>query len=137
MHERITLVKPRADNAAVHSSGERDPRDIIRALIDKRGFNSPRALALAAGVSQPTLSRYLARETEDMEMPSWRALAAALQVTVSELLGETPLMGDSANAVRRHLQVMESLPEWKQKTVMDIAKTMAAEPPAAPPKPQS
>jgi transcriptional regulator with XRE-family HTH domain len=71
------------------------PREIIEELRKARGFPSQRALALAADISQPTLSRYLAGKTDDMDTRHWVALAQALETTVSQLLGEVPLQHDS------------------------------------------
>lgn len=90
------------------STATHHPRDIIRELIRRRGFASPRALALRAGVSQPTLSRYLSGQSEDMEMHTWRALARELDVTVSQLLGEQPLHQDSD--IIHVLRAMETMP---------------------------
>jgi transcriptional regulator with XRE-family HTH domain len=73
-----------------------DPRDIIRRLRLERGFRSDRSLAIAAGVNQPTLARYLSKESATMEVASFLAIAKTLGVTLSELIGEVPLGGSIA-----------------------------------------
>ena len=82
-----------ANNAHVHryTAPPSDPRVLIEELRVKRGFASLRALAIAAGVPQPTLQRYMTHKTESMEVSSLLAIANALGVTLSELLGEVPL----------------------------------------------
>lgn len=112
MHQRITAVNPIANNAPMHDryATTQDPREIILRLSAERGFTSARALALAAGLKQPTLSRYLAGTTKDMEMQNFRLLAETLGVTVSQLLGESPLFLDPR--IDKVVRAMESLPEY-------------------------
>jgi transcriptional regulator with XRE-family HTH domain len=98
IHECITPPAPCLQNASVHTdmaTQHKHPREIIEELRKARGFPSQRALALAADISQPTLSRYLAGKTDDMDTRHWVALAQALETTVSQLLGEVPLQHDS------------------------------------------
>lgn len=126
MLQRITSVKLRAHNSCVHSQPayiKEHPRDIIRRLLTTRGFNSPRALALAASVSQPSLSRYLSGASEDMEMATWRALALTLEVSVSELLGEVPLSKDPAALAV--VKAMERLPTEQKAALVAAANAMA------------
>lgn len=92
IHRCITPAIACHQNAWVHTySVKRHPREIIEELRVLRGFPSMRALALAADISQPTLSRYMAGKTDDMETRHWMALAQTLGTTVSQLLGEVPL----------------------------------------------
>jgi transcriptional regulator with XRE-family HTH domain len=112
------------DNSAVHNPYEpqRDPREIIEDLRVSRGYRSNRALAIAAGVQQTTLSRYMAGETKDMEMANFRAIADALEVTVSQLLGETPIFSDPRmNTV---LRVMERLPDVGRDAIVATANAL-------------
>lgn len=99
------------------------PRQIIRRLLTARGFHSPRALAIHAGVSQPTLSRYLAGRTDDMEMATWRSLSMALEVTLSQLLGETPLSPDASST--SILRAMEKLSDPERAALVAAANAMA------------
>ena len=122
--QRITHASAPHDNAFVHplySNG--DPRQIIESLRQKRGFTSVRALAIAAGVSQPNLSRYLNGTSETMELETFAALAKTLEVTLSELLGEVPL--SSTSRVREMFAVMEQLPEPEQTALLAAGKAMA------------
>lgn len=125
MHQRITQVNPHCQNAGVHNHMRPvgDSRQIIRQLLKSRGFNSPRALAITAGVSQPTLSRYLSGESDDMEMPTWRALADALEVTVSQLLGESPIGADPD--IVSVTRAMERLPAPQRAALVAAANAMA------------
>lgn len=100
-----------------------DPRDIIRKLAAAKGFRSDRALARAAGVSQPTLSRYMSRKTGDMDVGNFRLIAATLGVTLSELLGETALYSDPR--VTSVVHAMESLPDEGKDALIAAAVAMA------------
>lgn len=126
MLQRITSVKARPHNSSVHHVNPyrtEHPRELIRRLLRERGFHSPRALAIAANVSQPALSRYLAGTSENMEMSTWQALAATLGVTVGELLGEVPLSKDPA--ARAVLRAMEKLPPAQKAALVAAATAMA------------
>lgn len=110
MQQCISRVKSPSDNARVHNPFDptpRDPRAVILATYPVRGFNSIRALAIAAGVPQPTLSRYMSGATKDMELDNFRAIARALDLTVGQLLGEVPIHADPR--VDHVLHVMERL----------------------------
>lgn len=102
-----------------------DPRQIINDLRVKRGFTSTRALATAAGISQPTLSRYMNGTSDVMEVANFWALARVLDVTLSELLGEVPL--SNGGRVAEMARIMRTLPESSQRAIIAAAKAMAAE----------
>lgn len=123
--ERITNARGEHHNAHVHRNPylNGDPRDIIRRLRDVRGFTSDRALAQAAGIPQPTLSRYLSGVSRDMELANFAALAAALGVTVSELLGEVPI--SSNLKVRELSRILDRLPEPQQAALLAAGAAMA------------
>lgn len=124
--ERITCARGAPQNADVNRNpySHGHPRDIIRRLRDLRGFASDRALALAAGIPQPTLSRYLSGVSQDMELSNFAAVAGALDVTVSELLGEVPL-GLNLKA-REIVRILERLPEPEQAALVAAGAAMAA-----------
>lgn len=111
-------------NARVNPFAPQDPREIIRRLRDLRGFKSDRALAIAAGMPQPTLSRYLAGKSGDMELAQWRLLAEALEVSVSHLLGEIPLTDPPELISMR--RAMEKLPQQERDALVAAANAMAA-----------
>lgn len=126
MHHGIALVNACPDNSALHMNRyavRHDPRQVIRRLLEQRGFNSPRALAIAAGMPQPTLSRYLAGTSSTMSMEHFCALAHTLGVTVSQLLGETPLHDDPR--VNTVLRVMERMNDAGRDAVAATAKALA------------
>lgn len=119
--QRIIAASGVANNAFMH---HRDPRDIIRELRAKRGFTSDRALAIAAGLPQPTLSRYLSGKAETMELASFQALARTLEVTVSELTGEVPI--DERPDVRRLSAIYDELDESARAALLAAAAAMAS-----------
>lgn len=83
-----------------------DPRQIIRDLCKARKIKNMAALAEASGVPQPTLSRYMSGKHATMTSQHWFALAKELGVTVSELLGETPLATQSVREINSLLAQM-------------------------------
>ena len=128
MHQSIKPVKHCPHNASVHMSDAyttvMDPRKVIKKLMEREGFKSDRAAAIAAGISQPTLNRYMTGKSEDMEVASWRALARLFDVTVSQLLGETAL--DSDPQVQSVIRAMERLPAAEREALVAAANAMAA-----------
>lgn len=100
-----------------------EPRQVIEELRVKRGFASSRALAIAAGISQPTLSRYLAGTSENMGIASFVALAKVLEVTLSELLGEVPI--SSRKEVRELTRIMDALAEPERQALLAAGRAMA------------
>jgi transcriptional regulator with XRE-family HTH domain len=92
-------------NTGVHSL-DVDTRQLIRDLMSARGFTKDSALARAADIPQPTLSRYLNGHHSTLNAKHWMALARALHVTVSELLGETPLVTSAVREVNGLLAKM-------------------------------
>jgi transcriptional regulator with XRE-family HTH domain len=102
------------DNARVHyRSQSRHPRDIITQLWKAKGYRSVRSLAIKAGISQPSLSRYLGGKSDAMEAASFQALANELGVTLSELLGEVPL--ESSGLLREAHQVFAQMTPEEQR----------------------
>ena len=120
-----TALRSPPNNPAVYRRDPPDPRTIIRQLREDRGYPSDRALAIAAGIKQPTLSRYLAGATATMEMANWMALANTLGVTLSELLGEVPL--NSSMAVREILHIANRLDERGQETILTVGRALLGE----------
>lgn len=100
------------------------PRDIIERLRVLRGFGSARALAAAAGIQQPTLARYLNGTSDTMEVGSFVALAKVLEVTLSELLGEVPLSGNTR--IKELMSIMEQLPEAERAALVAAGNAMVS-----------
>lgn len=131
IRERIINASPPCDNARVHYRKRfGDPRRIIDTLRQAQGYRSVRALALAAGIKQPTLSRYLKGTSDTMEVETFAALAQTLGVTVSELLGEVPL--SIGSPVREVTQVMARMSQAQQISFLRVGRALADEddPPA-------
>lgn len=126
IHVCIRPASGAADNASMHRARTpADPRQTIRALRDKRGFASDRALAIAAGIPQPTLARYLNETTGSMDIKNFHALARVLEVTVSELLGEVPLGATSNARLRELTDILDSLPEPERRAWLAAGHAMA------------
>lgn len=123
IHACIIRASGQADNSPVHyATPIVDPRLIIEKLRVLRGFKSLRALALEAGISQPTLQRYMAGKTSTMEAATFLALAQTLGVTMSELLGEVPL---GASAVARDMQrLLQELSPDQQEQLLRIGRAL-------------
>lgn len=119
---RITKASPGRENALMHYQRTADPRVRIRELRVQRGFKSDRALALAAGLEQPTLARYLNGKTKEMTVENLEALARTLRVTLSELLGEVPL--SSREVVSEAAAVFRQLSDEQVRQVLDVARAL-------------
>ena len=100
-------------------------RDRLQHLIDARGTNATQ-LTEKCGVPQPTIQRFLTKVTGYMELDNLAAIAAALQCTVAEIIGEQPLETDEK--IRRVLLAMQNLPEYKKDVLVSTADTLAANP---------
>ena len=98
-------------------------RQIIEDLREQKGFKSVRALAQAAGIPQPTLSRYMAGKTDTMDAQNFYLLAKTLDVTLSELLGEVPL--NSNLTVRQVVSLMSRMPNEVQEQFLRLGKALS------------
>lgn len=122
---------------------QRDPREIIQLLKGKANITSDHELARECGVAQPVLHKYLSGKTAEMEMTSYRKIAAFFKVTVSQLLGETPLDYDVHTTdpkIAAVVRVMEALPEYKKDVLVAASNSLAEQPTPSPspsPGPQS
>jgi transcriptional regulator with XRE-family HTH domain len=123
IHTCITHASTLADNSPVnYETSYADPRKLIEHLRVQQGFRSLRALAIAAGVSQPTLQRYMTGHTATMEASTFMALAHTLGVTMSELLGEVPL--GSSIQVREMQRLMQDLSTEQQEQLLRIGRAL-------------
>ncbi len=125
----IGQATPLRHNTFMHRPVPEGPhghaREIIETLRKQRGFTSMRALALAAGISQPTLSRFMAGTNDALDLHNFFALAQTLEVTVSELLGEVPLLAHGSARLRELVRVAERLPEPHQDALLAAGRAMA------------
>jgi len=79
-------------------------------------------------VPQPTITRIISGETTTPRIDTLVRLAEYFEVTVSQLIGETPLATD---AVLAELETTyQNLSPYKQHTALSIVKAIAAEPDA-------
>jgi transcriptional regulator with XRE-family HTH domain len=110
-------------DAQMHRRNLLDPRANIRTLREARGFTSDRALAIAAGIPQPTLSRYLSGTTDSMDFANFQALARVLEVSVSELIGEVPVGSESR--LKELTGILQKLPEPELRAWLAAGHAMA------------
>ncbi len=96
----------------------------IRHLRKQRGFTSDRALAIAAGVPQPSLAKYLSGGSGTMKVASFQAIARVLNVTLSELLGEVPIAACGGNAGEL-AAIFGRLAAPEQRALLAAARAMA------------
>lgn len=105
---------------------ERQYADIARTIIlqlqSAHGYKSTRALALAAGIPQPTLARFLNGTSHTMEVDSFQALCRLFGVTLSELLGEVPL-GSSLPA-REVTRLLADMTPAQQEQLLRIGRAL-------------
>ena len=117
-----------AQNAVMHSG----TREILSKLMIEHEVPSERHLAIACGMSQRTLHRFLKGDTEILDFKHLQAIAHYFSLTVSQLTGETPFHDD--RKVRAVTLAMEQMPEYK-KDMLVAASSSLSEPdaPTAPP----
>ncbi|MDP1925747.1 MAG: hypothetical protein Q8K57_13315 [Thiobacillus sp.] len=72
---------------------------------------------------QPTIWRILNVPNYAPTLPTLKVLAAYFKLTISQLLGETPLEED--NQTQTLLQVMQVLPKYKKDVLVNTALTLA------------
>lgn len=101
----------------------------IRALAAQRGM-SERALAIAAGMSQPTLSRFLTGKTEDLTVSNLKNIADALGCLIAHITGELALHADGRT--NDLVVVMEKLPDWAREMTLQNARQLLKSLPPAP-----
>jgi len=85
------ILQAFAENAAMHQQTRKN----IRELMLARKTASERQLALDCGMSQSTLNRFMSGATETLDFSHLQSISQYFGVTVSQLIGETPLKYDS------------------------------------------
>lgn len=101
-------------------------REILVQLMQVNGISSERQLALACDMDQSTLNRFLSGKTDNLRLEHLLALAHYFDITVSQLIGETPLIKDQKLAAV--MRVMESLPEYKKDVLVATSNALSEEP---------
>ncbi|MET3517821.1 transcriptional regulator with XRE-family HTH domain [Pseudacidovorax sp. 1753] len=97
-------------------------RRIIAEQLKSKGL-SQRQLAILAGMNQSTLNRFLNSATDTLDFPHVVAIAHALNMTVSELIGETPLLSDPK--IRTVAAAMKDMPEYKKDAIVAASNSLA------------
>ena len=121
MQHCIAIGKPRATSAAMaHST-----RIIIAQLMSTQQL-SQRRLAELADIDQPSLSKYLAGQTQDIMAGNLIAIARVLGVSVATLAGETALADPKVATV---VKAMETMPEYKKDAIVATSTALAERPP--------
>lgn len=115
------ILQAQFENASMHSQ----TREILRQLMVDHEVRSERQLAIACNMDQSTLNRFLKGETQELEFSNLQALAHYFQLTVSQLIGETPFNSDPK--IRTVALAMERMPEYK-KDVLVAASSSLVEP---------
>lgn len=87
---------------------------------------SANRLAELSGVSQPSITRFLKGESSTMELDSVQAISRVFNVTVSQMIGETPL--NSEGALRTAYEAMQKMAPYQVQQVITIIETLATPP---------
>ena len=109
-----------ANNRPMHEK----TRDNIRELAKKHGIESERQLALGCGMDQSTLHRFLSGKTDTLNFLHLQSLAHHFDLTVSQLIGETPIEADPK--IRSVVVAMQALPEYKKDALVATSQALLA-----------
>lgn len=101
-------------------------RIIIAQLMSAQQL-SQRRLAELAEIDQPSLSKYLAGQTQDIMAGNLIAIARVLGVSVATLAGETALADPKVATV---VKAMETMPEYKKDAIVATSTALAEKPPS-------
>lgn len=112
-----------ANNPAMHEL----TREIIRKLMVQNDIPSDRRLALDCQMDQSTLHRFMTGKTDTLNFIHLQAIAHNFGITVSQLIGETPL--DEDQKIRQVIQAMQQLPEYKKDVIVATSLTLASQDP--------
>lgn len=109
-------------------------KGVLAELMAKKGINAHQLAAKLAEIDpsppeqkkdfQPTIWRILNVPTYTPTLPTIRVLASYFGLTVSQMLGETPL--DDDENTRTVLKAMQNLPPYKVDALVSMARTLAA-----------
>lgn len=111
-------------------TGGKKHDEIVRSDFGERLFRTRKSRGLSqtdlggkVGLSKRMISHYEGRAQEGPPLQTVTQIAAALNVTVSYLLGESPLKSiksDISPHLRKHVQALEQLPTKEQKTILNM-----------------
>jgi transcriptional regulator with XRE-family HTH domain len=114
-----------AINATANNSPmQNKTRENLLKLMRENGISSERSLALTCDMDQSTLNRFLTGKTDNLRLEHLLALAHYFDITVSQLIGETPIIQDQKLAAV--MRVMESLPEYKKDVLVATSAALSA-----------
>lgn len=86
------------------------------------GIDSERQLALDCGMSQSTLNRFMKGQTDSLDFLHIQTIAHHFSLTVSQLIGETPIEGDQK--VRAVTLAMQQMPEYKKDMLVAASNSL-------------
>ena len=118
-HVYFTSAAVGRDNTLMHIS---QLRPILQQLMDAQALSATK-LAELSGVPQPTISRLLNGTTDTMLLETVVALAAKLEVTVSQLIGETPI--DHNKERQKAYMLLQQLPGYQVSPAVKILDALA------------
>lgn len=114
-----------SDNRGMHEQ----TRENIKQLMARNEVPSERQLALDCGMSQSTLHRFMKGDTDSLDFVHLQSIAHNFGITVSQLIGETPL--DEDRKVRSVLLAMQQMPEYKKDMLVAASVALTEQPPQA------
>lgn len=120
-HDAFKHQPPRTE--ANNSPMQAKTRQNILKLMELHGVESERQLALACGMQQSTLHRFMSGKTESLNVAHLMAIAQHFEVTVSQLIGEITMSDDPR--IRTVLAVMETLPDYKKDMLVAASQSLA------------
>lgn len=115
------VVFPRANNPRMQGK----TRENLLKLMQQHQITSERSLAIACEMDQSTFNRFMAGKTDSLRIEHLVALAHYFDITVSQLIGETPLEQDQKLVTV--IKAMQTLPEYKKDVLVATSTALAAD----------
>lgn len=112
------VLQAEFENAGMHTR----TREILKQLMADHQVASERQLAHDCNMSQSTLHRFIKGETETLDFHHLQTLAHHFQLTVSQLIGETPFNSDAK--IRTVVMAMERMPEYKKDVLVAASSSL-------------
>lgn len=113
------------DTASNNSHMQDKTRQNLLKLMIENEITSERSLALACGMDQSTLNRFMSGKTDTLRLEHVVALAHYFDITVSQLIGETPLEQDQK--LITVMKAMQTLPEYKKDVLVATSAALSTE----------
>lgn len=125
MHHYARTHQP-LDAASNNSGMQEKTRENLTKLMAENGIGSERSLAIACGMDQSTLNRFMSGKTDNLRLEHLVALAHYFDITVSQLIGETPMEQDQK--LITVMKAMQTLPEYKKDVLVATSAALSADP---------